>query len=191
MEDILKNKKTMKYNPDIHRRRSIRLKGYDYSQAGMYFVTICVQNRECLFGEIIDGEMILNKYGKIVQMVWEALPQHYPHVQLGEFVGMPNHIHGIIVITGSAIVGAGLKPALTKPAPTILHGLSEIVRALKTFSARKINKLRNTAGIPVWQRNYYDHIIRNNDSYLNIANYIITNPEKWTDDKFFNPNNKK
>ena len=131
----------MKYNPAIHHRSSIRLKNYDYSQSGMYFVTICVQNGQCLFGQITNGKIILNEYGQTVQMVWNELPQHYSNVQLGEFVVMPNHVHGIIIITNdtdNAVVGAGLKPARTKPAP-----LPEIVRALKTFSARKINELRN------------------------------------------------
>ncbi|GBU25652.1 hypothetical protein R83H12_02307 [Fibrobacteria bacterium R8-3-H12] len=89
------------YNPAIHHRHSIRLKGYDYSQAGLYFVTICVQKHYCLLGKIIDGKMILNEYGEIVQMVWNELPQHYSNVQLDEFIVMPNHIHGIIIIANA------------------------------------------------------------------------------------------
>ena len=92
----------MLYNPAIHHRRTIRLKGYDYSQAGMYFITICCQNRQCVFGKIENGEMILNEYGKIVQMVWNELPQHYANIQLDEFVIMPNHIHDIVIITDNA-----------------------------------------------------------------------------------------
>ena len=172
--------KTMKYNPTIHHRRSIRLKDYDYSQSGMYFVTICVQNRQCLFGQITNGKIILNEYGQIVQMVWNELPQHYYNVQLGEFVVMPNHIHGIIIITNDGNVGAGLKPAPTKPAP-----LPEIVRALKTFSARKINELRNSQGEKLWQRNYWEHIIRNEKSYQYIVNYIVNYPANWEKDKFY------
>ena len=198
----------MKYNPVIHHRRSIRLKGYDYSQEGMYFVTICLRavvgaglkpaltkpTAVTTFGKIMDGEMVLNEYGQIVQMVWGELPQHYNNIQLDEFVIMPNHIHGIIVITDdddTTIVGAGLKPAPTKPAPTkpatttAKHGLPEIVRALKTFSARKINELRNTRGEKLWQRNYWEHIIRNEQSYQRIANYIINNPMNWQNDKFY------
>jgi len=186
----------MFYNSNIHHhRRTIRLKDYDYSQAGLYFVTICVQRHECLFGKMINGEMILNEYGKIVQMVWDELPQHYKNVELGEFVVMPNHIHGIIIITdctGLAIdmglaVGAGLKPAPTMATTgeSKTHGLSEIVRALKTFSARKINEMRNTCGEKLWQRNYYEHIIRNDKSYQYIADYIINNPAEWEKDKFY------
>lgn len=105
-----------------HNRRSIRLQGYDYSQGGYFFITICVQNREHVFGKIIAYKMTLNEYGLMVKHVWNNLPNHYPHIQLGEFVIMPNHIHGIIT------VGAGLKPA-----PTKNHGLSEIIRALKNI----------------------------------------------------------
>ena len=145
-----------------------------------------MQNRECLFGEVVDDEMVLNEYGELVQMVWEELPQHYAHVQLGEFVVMPNHIHGIIVITDDNVsVGAGLKPAPTESATVTKHGLSEIVRALKTFSARKINELRNSQGEKLWQRDYYEHIIRNEKSYQYIANYIINNPAKWENDRFY------
>jgi REP element-mobilizing transposase RayT len=215
----------MTYNPEIHHRCSIRLKEYDYSQAGLYFITTCTQNRECLFGEIAGAEMNVNEYGKIVETVWNELPQHYPNVRLDKFVVMPNHIHGIIALTN---VGAGFKPAqITKPttiypdAPIIYpasmmkttaaidngaanhtignnndnginragfkpaptesqkqHGLPEIVRALKTFSSQKINELRNVSGIAVWQRNYYEHIIRDEQSYQNLSYYIIHHPEK-------------
>ncbi|MGQ9928667.1 MAG: transposase, partial [Chloroflexaceae bacterium] len=100
-------------------RRSIRLKGYDYAQAGAYFVTICTQNRECLFGEVVNGEMRLNTYGAAVLGAWQDLPNHYPNVTLDAFVVMPNHVHGIIVLTtDDATVGAGFKPAPTQPAPT-------------------------------------------------------------------------
>jgi len=91
--------KSNHYNPNIHHRRSIRLKGYDYSQAGLYFVTICVQNHRCLFGKIVDGEMVLNEYGKIVEKYWFEITQHYPDCILHEFVIMPNHLHGIIELT--------------------------------------------------------------------------------------------
>jgi REP element-mobilizing transposase RayT len=90
----------MTFNPDIHHRRSIRLRDYDYSQVGAYFVTICAWQRECLFGEIVDGEMRLNEMGRIICAVWNDLPNHYRHVELDEFVAMPNHVHGIIVIVG-------------------------------------------------------------------------------------------
>lgn len=99
----------MKFDPKIHHRRSIRLKGYDYSQAGAYYVTIVAYGRECLFGEIVNGEMRLNEYGKIVERAWFDLPKHYPHIELGTFCIMPNHVHAVIII-----VGAGLRPAPTR-----------------------------------------------------------------------------
>jgi len=168
------------------RRKSIRLKEYDYSQAGGYFVTICTQNRECLFGHINNEIMILNEYGRIVLSCWNDLPNHYSHVRLDAFQIMPNHVHGIIFIEKSAEpVGAGFKPA---PTSTKRHGLPEIVRAFKTFSARRINESRRTPGEPIWQRNYFDRIIRDENELNRILEYIIYNPLKWEEDKD-NPQN--
>jgi REP-associated tyrosine transposase len=188
------------------RRRSIRLRGYDYSQVGAYFVTICTEDRECVLGEVVAGEMRRNDAGAIALAVWSDLPRHYTHVQVDAFVAMPNHVHGIIVLTddvdadvGVGAVGAGLKPARTEPAPTEpaptepaptepapterRHGLPEVVRAFKTFSARGINELRGTPGVRVWQRNYYEHIIRSAASLEQIRTYIETNPERWLLDR--------
>ncbi len=200
----------MTYNPLIHNRRSIRLKEYDYSQAGAYFVTICTKNRECLFGNISNDQMILNEYGEITEKCWFDLPNHYTNIQLGDFIIMPNHFHGIIEML-PVTVGVGLKPTptvtkptptATKPAPThttnptpignaqpthttTIHGLPEIVRALKTFSSRRINEIRQTPGIPVWQRNYYEHIICNNESLYRITKYIINNPLNCEKDNYY------
>jgi REP element-mobilizing transposase RayT len=162
-----------------HRRKNIRLAGYDYKQSGAYFVTIVTQNRECLFGEIVDGGMRLNEAGKVVAGSWAALPNHYANTGLDEFVVMPNHIHGIITLQDC--VGAGLKPAPTMRGKR--HGLSEIVRALKTFSARNINALRQTPGLAVWQRNYHEHVIRNEKSLERIRQYIQDNPLRWAFDR--------
>jgi putative transposase len=156
----------------IRRRRSLRLQEYDYSQAGAYFVTICVQGRECLLGEIVEGEMQLNNYGKIARDCWHDLPHHYVNIELDAFVVMSNHMHGIIVL-----VGAGLRPAPTNPP------LSKIIRAFKSFSSRKINELRNTTGSPVWQRGYYEHIIRDDKSLNRIREYIVNNPLRWELDR--------
>jgi REP element-mobilizing transposase RayT len=147
------------------------LKGYDYSQPGGYYVTIVTQNRECLFGDIVDGKMILNEYGLIVETVWNDLPNHYNHIKLNEYVIMPNHVHGIVIIND---VGAGFKPA-----PTIKHGLPEIIRGFKTFSARRINKYRNTPGQKLWQRNYWEHVIRDENELNRIREYIMNNPLQW------------
>jgi REP element-mobilizing transposase RayT len=153
----------MKYDPDKHHRRSIRLKEYDYSRTGWYFITICAYKRECLFGNVVDGIIILNKYGKIVENTWNDLPNHNHQIQLDDSVIMPNHIHGIIVIdeiVSDIVVGAGSEPAPTETKHK-QHGLPEIIRQFKTFSARRINEIRQSPGTHVWQRNYYERIIRN------------------------------
>jgi len=189
----------MPNNNSIHRRRSIRLPGYDYTRAGAYFVTVCARDREYLFGEIVDGEMRLNELGQIVQSTWHDLVNHVDGIALGEFVIMPNHIHGIITIVGAGSEPAPTEPAPTEPAPTEpaptgtaptnttskQTPLSEIVRQLKTFSARRINLARSTPGEPVWQRNYYEHIIRDDQSYMKIAQYIFDNPAQWEVDKLY------
>ena len=156
----------MNYNPDIHHRRSIRLPGYDYSQPGAYFVTICIWQRECLLAEIEEGQVTLSRYGEVVNFNWFNLTKVYPHIELNSFVIMPNHIHGIIIIKHQQ-----------------RHGLSEIVRGLKTFSARRINQIRSISGIPVWQRGYYEHIIRDETAFAKIQEYIINNPYKWEMDE--------
>jgi putative transposase len=155
----------MPYDPNKHHRRSIRLQGYDYTQAGAYFVTICAFQRECVFGAVIDGVMVLNDEGAVVQLCWDDLPNHYSHVQLDAFTVMPNHVHGIIVLTA-----------------TSSHPLPEIVRAFKSFAAQEANQLRGVTGIPVWQRGYYEHIIRHEDELRAIRKYILYNPLKWAED---------
>jgi putative transposase len=190
----------------IHHRHSIRLPGYDYAQEGCYFVTIVSKDREPIFGNIVDGVMQLSEVGRIVEFTWHDLENHNPDIGLDEFVIMPNHIHGIIQIYPP--VGAGSKPApgsipttdwagqplaqttrqgaqTAGPAPTKNTGipLSEIVRQFKTFSAKRINQLRGTPGIAVWQRNYYDHIIGSDREYESIAAYIMENPLKWSTDE--------
>ena len=155
-------------------------------------MTVCVRDRHCLFGEIMDGENILNEYGQVVTRCWHDLINHYAGITLDAFVVMPNHMHCIIVINndfGAGLndnVGAGLKPAPTDKR----HGLSEIVRAFKTFSSRYINQIRNTAGMPVWQRNYYEHIIRDEKELQTIREYIVNNPMQWELDNE-NPKNRK
>ncbi len=165
----------------IHHRRSIRLPGYDYTSEGAYFVTLVTHRRERLFGKIVDDEMVLNEFGKIVYFTWNDLPNHNPDIGLDEFIIMPNHIHFIVYLFNPAhTVGAGSQPAPVdptvndipagleprvdlesraglEPAPTKKRtSLSEIVRQFKTFSARCINTSRGTPGAPVWQRNDYD-----------------------------------
>jgi len=180
----------------VHQRKPIRLRDYDYAQAGLYFITICTKNREPLFGKI-DAEcipvavdlvganlvgadprsaLIKSPYGEIVESVWFDLVNHNPGIKLHEFIVMPNHIHGIVEIDLYR-VDLGSTPT-SRP-------LSEIVRQFKGFSTRRINELRETIGAPVWQRNYYEHIIRNEESYLQIAEYIVNNPARWRDDELY------
>jgi len=186
----------MKYNPQIHHRRSIRLQGYDYSQNGAYYVTLCTQNRECLFGEIVKGEMILNEYGKTVKQCWNNLLNHYDNIELDAYVIMPNHFHGIILITDN-VDNVRVRAIHELPIHELPRQqqkqrqqqrrkmlLSKIVGRFKMNSAKQINQMRNTLGISVWQRNYYEHIIRNDKSLENIRNYIINNPAKWQDDDY-------
>ncbi len=186
------------FDPKIHHRHSIRLKGYDYSQAGAYFVTIVTQGRVLLFGEVVNGEMRPNRYGGIVQTTWFDLPRHYPHVELGAFVIMPNHVHGIVILSDTGRGGSipenqsivdGVttgKSFLSEETETRpygkRHGLPEIVRAFKSFSARRINLLRRIEGVPVWQRNYYEHIIRNQQDFELTWRYIESNPAQWDAD---------
>jgi len=184
----------MNNNPDLHRRRSLRLRDFDYTQASAYFVTVCTHRRECLLGEITNGKMLLHDPGRIVQATWQALPQHYPNVCLDAFVVMPNHVHGIIILSPMEnvtedLAGAGLKPAPTgSPTITKRHGLPEIVRAFKTFSACRVNAARAAPGTPLWQRNYYEHVVRDEDNLHRIREYIDLNPLQWDLDRE-NPRN--
>jgi len=168
----------MKYNPDIHDRKSIRLQQYDYTNQGAYYVTICTWNRECILGNVIESSMQLNSFGNLVIQCWQDLPNHYQNIELDEFVIMPNHMHGVIWINGD-ISWAGLKPGGLQTRPYIQHGLPEIMRALKTFSSRQINQLRQTPGKPVWQRTYFDRVIRNETELYKIREYIRNNPIQW------------
>ena len=155
---------------DRRGRRSTRLRGYDYSRRGYYFVTIVTARRDEVFGAVVDGEMRLSVEGSCVAEVWASLPRHYPHVSLDAFVVMPNHVHGIVTF--------GLDPGQgVKRAP-----LSEVVRGFKTLAACRVNGLRGMRGTPVWQRNYYERIIRDDRELQNVRRYIAENPASWDDD---------
>ncbi len=166
-------------------RRSIRLPDYDYATPGAYFVTVCTHGGECILGQIIDDEVQLGSAGAAVQEVWQHLPEHYPHLELDAFVVMPNHFHAILVLHEPAeaaseggAVGLGSAKTTAKQ-----HALPEIVRALKSFSSREINRLRGTPGAAVWQRNYYEHIIRDQDQLARARAYIADNPRRWALDQ--------
>ncbi len=225
-----KMKNKPKYTPHIHHRKSIRLKGYDYAQAGLYFITICCQDRACLFGNVVNGKMVLNDKGFISNQCWLQIPNHFPNAVLHEYIIMPNHVHGIIEIKYDSVVGAenfppywsndfppywsndfpprnennmnndiwsndfpphnkntvnndnwenDYSPPQRSPSKTI----GSIVRGFKIGVTKWMRQ--NTEIYDVWQRNYYEHIIRNEQSYHNISEYIINNPAKWAEDKFY------
>jgi putative transposase len=158
----------MKYNPDFQHRRSIRLDGYDYSTSGAYFITICTHEREYLFGDIVNEMMQFNTFGDITRSHWQQLSQHHPNIIVDESIVMPNHLHGIIIL---------------EPSTDYKRSISEIIRGFKTFSAKAINKERGLRSVPVWQRNYYDRIIRNELELDRVRQYIINNPRNWDADK--------
>ncbi len=202
----------MNYNPNIHHRRSIRLKGYDYAQAGIYFLTLCAQNQTHLFGKIRNGKMELNTFGEIAQEEWIKTIEIRKNIALAEFIIMPNHIHGIIEIKYSKgntenigkfksptqTIGAiirGYKGATTKRIKILIGeslnstgGLqsaptqSAPTQSAPTELTRIISRIDLSKSI--WQRDYYEHIIRDEKAYRNISNYIINNPKKWEVDKF-------
>ena len=192
----------MKYNPDIHKRQSIRLKGYDYSQSGFYFITICCYQRESLFGEVINNQIILNNLGELVKEEWLKSAEIRKEIELDVFIIMPNHFHGIVIIDrqinknldNHQNVGAnGRLPLQTiqssqqkismKP-----KSLSSLIAGFKSATTKKINIIRDTPKNPVWQRNYYDRIIRNHESLERIREYIQNNPLSWENDRL-HPNN--
>ncbi len=174
----------MPYNPDVHHRRSIRLKEYNYAQAGAYFVTIVTYQRESLFGEIVDGVMKLNEWGEIARREWFKTAELRPYIELyeDEFVVMPNHAHGILWMNDD--VGAERCSAPTTP-HVPAGSLGAIVRAYKSAVTYAINAARQTRGMVVWQRNYYEHIIRNDADLNRIREYVVNNPLKWADDDLY------
>jgi REP element-mobilizing transposase RayT len=189
-----------KFYPQKHQRRSIRLPEYDYSQPGAYYVTIVAWQRDCLFGEVMEGEMRLTKFGLVAKQQWEKLPRRFPNIELGAFVIMPNHMHGIIVIIngrGTAGNRNDHDRELSRRAPTreqfqkpVKGSVPTIIRSYKSAVAYRINLMRGTEDIPVWQRNYYEHIIRNEQDLQNKTDYIEANPKLWYEDDE-NPENIK
>ncbi|MFA6104852.1 MAG: transposase [Victivallaceae bacterium] len=191
----------MKYNPDNHHRHSIRLKGYDYAQPGAYFITICTQNRACLFGEIVDGEMVLNDAGKMVDNEWLILPGRFANIRLRGHVVMPNHFHAILEIVDGGDVPVdvvfnenqmgqpqGIAPTAIEPMATIepatvgdiIGAFQSIVtvkyiRGVKTEKWQSFNK-------KLWQRNYWEHIVRDESELDRICRYIKNNPRNWRND---------
>jgi putative transposase len=215
----------MQNNPTLPQRRSLRLKGYDYSQTGVYFVTLCAQEKKCLFGEIVNDEMRVNELGTIVAAEWEKSAEIRSEIELGPYVVMPNHFHGIILIVDPdrspipnldatpprrgdrpvarsepvpaqgpqidrGVAGNPLPPSLPSPgdppvAPTIgppPRSVGALMAGFKSAVTKRINTIRKLPGTPVWQRNYYEHVIRDEDDYNRIIEYISANPQRWLED---------
>ena len=222
----------MAFDPEKHHRRSVRLKGYDYSQAGLYFVTLCVQDMECFFGNVKDGKMVLNDAGKVVEKWYLKLPSKYLDIELGDYVVMPNHFHAIVINNGkgdpdapyaktpnAALVGANpcVRPSdedydenagvntnghpddglgeNVAPNDDILgehmgSPLRVVLSWFKTMSTNEYIRGVKNQGWPrfrgkLWQRNYYEHIIRSQRSFENISGYIENNPRTWEEDRFY------
>lgn len=207
----------MPYNPNIHHRRSIRLKGYDYSQAGLYFITICCDNKMCLFGNVVNGKMELNDAGKIADAFWMEISNHFPNAVLHEHIVMPNHVHGIVELVGAKHFSPDMpdtpnmpdspnasdmpdtpnssdtpennRAKVFSPLRSPSKTIGSVVRGFK-IGVTKWSRNTMADDFPpqrqVWQRNYHEHIIRNEQSYQTISEYIINNPTKWKDDKFHN-----
>ncbi len=199
----------MSYNPKDPEsgRRSIRLPEYDYTQSGAYFITVVTHDRENLFGEIVDGEMVLSPFGQVVEWIWKRIPDHFANVETDASVVMPNHAHGVLWILDD---DNGRGDAFLAPSPSLrdvpsdepshsekvrtgnaspLHSgpppgsIGAIVGNFKSTTTRRINKMRRTPGAAVWQRNYYERIIRNARELNAIRQYILNNPQNWMEDR--------
>ena len=159
-------------------RRSIRLRHYDYSRAGAYFITVCTDGRELLFGEVIDDEVKLNALGRIAAEEWLKSAQVRTEIELDTWVVMPNHIHGIVMITDDRRKSdRSVAPSGPRP-----RSLGALMAGFKSAATKRINTMRGTPGASVWQRNYYEHVIRNESALNRIRQYITDNPAKWSED---------
>jgi REP element-mobilizing transposase RayT len=171
---------------NLRHRRSIRLQGYNYGQNNAYFVTCCTYNRDCLFGEIVNDEIVLNPYGEIVQDEWLQTAKLRPEIELDAFVVMPNHFHGIVVIVGDPVGARRAVPLQNRTesfGKPISGSLPTIMRSFKSAVTRRINLLRNTPKTPIWQRNYFEHILRYETELNRIRLYISANPAQWALDQ--------
>ena len=207
----------MPYNPATHNRQSIRLQGYDYTQAGAYFITICTYQKDFIFGKVTSGIMQLSSLGEIAYSQCLQLPKRFTNIVLDAFVIMPNHIHGIIVIQNgrgeaddtryssqskipvspasplhsdqmphqTPTINHGKPNESTRPNGTIPGSIGAIVQNYKSLTTRKINMILRTKNKAIWQRNYYEHIIRDENDFSRIVDYIQNNPISWVDDVMY------
>ena len=173
-----------RHNQTTQHRRSIRLKGYDYSQDGAYYITSVTKARRILFGDIVDNEMQLNDTGRLISDAWEWLATRHSYVELDSYIVMPNHLHGILVLASDRPKGG------SRTAPTGRKPLGRLIGAFKTVSTRQVNLTLGTPGQPLWQRNYYERVIRNDEEWNRVREYIASNPMQWDKDSE-NPNVSK
>jgi putative transposase len=178
----------MSYHPEIHHRRSVRLRSFDYSRAGGYFITICAFQRECIFGEVAEATVRLNEMGEIVREEWLKSGEIRAEIYLDEFVVMPNHFHAIVLFGPEG--PHGIRPPLAKlsiqDANSPLRkpkSLGALVGGFKSAVTRRISELTGNSGSAIWQRNYHEHVIRNEKDLSSIRQYIIDNPIKWEFDE--------
>lgn len=171
-------------------RKQNRFPEWDYSEDGYYFITICTQDKKEIFGKVVNDEMVLNEYGKIVQEQWDWLAEQYPYVRLDEFIVMPNHFHGILIIEKNIDGRDNPRIVPTNNAYNRRHNLlSKTMNAFKTTSSKRINRSQKEF-VFHWQRSFYDHVIRNEESLYKIRSYIHYNAQKWDVDEI-NPKNRK
>jgi REP element-mobilizing transposase RayT len=175
----------MAYDPEKHHRHSIRLPQYDYRQSGVYFVTICTHERECVLGEVLDGAIRLNDWGNIADRVWAEVKGHFHGVAIDRHVVMPNHVHANIVILYDPLRGDRVSAPAGQggETPPLRPTLGQIVAYYKYQTARTINLMRGMPGAKFWQRNYWEHVVRNEEEMNRIQEYIVTNPVRWSDDQ--------
>lgn len=174
----------MAYNPKKHHRRSIRLSGYDYTQPGDYYITICTYKRQCWFGDVVNERVEYNHLGYIAYSFWKALPQRFSHIELDAFIVMPNHLHGILII-GDLLNhiqpnNTSKKEQFGKP---VVGSIPTVIRSFKSAVTKRINLMRRIPEPPVWQSNYYESIIRIETGLDKVRQYIINNPRQWEIDQ--------
>ncbi len=181
----------MTYDPDRHHRRSVRLPQYDYTRIGAYFVTICTRDRECLLGRAVGEAIMLSRYGRIVEEEWQRTETLRENVRLDAHVIMPNHIHGVVVITQDMArhVPTPDESPIRRFAWPVPRSLSAIVGSYKSAGTRRISRARGTPGTSVWQVRFHERIIRNDDELTRARLYIANNPARWMDDRE-NPANR-
>ena len=170
-------------------RKSIRVPGFDYTQNGAYFITVCSHNNEHLFGQIVDCKMDQNSFGRLVEEEWKLTGSKRDNVELDYYCIMPNHFHGIILILNEQSEYLASRERKSAAYQSIRSGsLSSIVRAFKSATTKRINELRNSRGDRVWQRNYWERILRNENELMRCRKYIVNNPLKWELDEYYTGN---